>query len=64
MEPFSTDKRFIFIKTNECYLYFEKYISDDGFNTFLWIANNVNNISYDSKYNNRYCIDQTIALQK
>ena len=62
MEPFSTQTWFIIIKTDEFDYYIEKYFSDDGFDTFIWLASNVNNINYDTKYNNRNCIDQIIAL--
>ena len=64
MESFSTETWFIISKTDECDLYFEKCFSDDVFDTFISIANNVNNINNDSKFNNSYCIDQIIALQK
>ena len=64
MESFSTKTWFIRSKTDECDLYFEKCFSDDVFDTFISIANNVNHINNDSKFNNCYCIDQIIALQK
>jgi hypothetical protein len=62
MESFSTETWFIISKTDECDLYFEKYFSDDGFDTFIWLASNVNNINNDTKFNNRNSIDQIIGL--
>ncbi len=62
MESFSTETWFIISKTDECDLYFKKYFSDDGFDTFIWLASNVNNINNDTKFNNRNSIDQIIGL--